>query len=126
MHKATADLVDREQQRHDQAEMHLKWWGRWVTSSSGYGQSVLANLQASRATEQGDNAPINEAQASITDDAVRSLGIETYRMAVGHWGRGYSQSALAGWFKVAPATVKRRMAEVTAAVAHWKPGREPV
>lgn len=108
----------REEIRHEEAKAELDMWGRWVTGGFGHGAgtSPLANLLGPRSTTS-DQAPIIEAQASLTDDVIRALGIDVYRIAVDLWGRQYSRTFVARTHKVAPATVARREAQIINAVA---------
>lgn len=110
--------LSREEIRHEEAKAELEAWGRWVTGGvfGTSSASPLANLMGPRSTA-GDQAPIIEAQASLTDDVIRALGIPVYRIAVDLWGRNYSRTFVARTHKVAPQTVARREAEIIDAVA---------
>jgi hypothetical protein len=122
--RSTLDPDEQFDQRLERARHLLESWGRWVMQridgGSGYGPSVLSNLQRAGRSADFYQAPVNEVLCSQVDAVVRALGTPTREWAVAHFGRGFSYAFIARGSKVAPATVSRRIDELLLAVVRME------
>lgn len=114
--RASRDPEHAEHERREQALHELQQWGLWamtrVDGGTGYGPSVLANLQRAGRSSDFYRAPVNEVNCSEIDDAINELGREHREIAVAHFGRGFSYGFIARGRRMAPQTVARRIDDV--------------
>lgn len=111
--------------RANHFDQKLKNWGDWMRKGKegglGYASSSpLANLmgRAQRA-EQGCIVPIDDVDASLVDDAVRSLPVELQRMAMAWYVEGLSVRQCAKKLSCSTTTVPVRVDALCHGVEVW-------